>query len=233
MSDDYADRTEAATPRRREQFRREGRIARSADLTAGIVVMGCVLVLSAAGAGIAASLESLMKSSLSLKPESSIRSVTFAALAALAPILLGVFAIAIGANFIQIGRPTLRRPAFKRGQRPKLSFIGGLLKLAITGWVTYTLLAARLPQIISASHADLAPLLILSCQTLFTVALRLALILVAFGLIDYTIQRFRLEKQLKMTRRELRDELRQTEGDPRLKSRRRELRMRRSGLNRA
>ena len=233
MSEDLADRTQAATPRRREQFRREGKVARSADLTASIVMIGSLLLLAATAAHLASLIEALLKSSLTVSVKSdataSLRDVTGSALMALAPVLLGVFLLAIIAILIQIGRPILfhRTPAATRRtrpQRPLLWVIGSSAKLLVLGFVTWRLIWSRIGSFLVSGPFETRQFFASGCQMLFAVALQIALVLLAFGLIDYAIQRFRLERQLKMTRRELAEELRETEGDSRIKSRRRELR---------
>ena len=233
MSEDLADRTQPATPRRRELFRRDGKVARSADLTASTVMIGCLLLLAATAAHLASSIEALLKSSFTLSVNTdatvSLRQATGSALIALAPILLGVFLLAIIAVLIQIGRPILfhRPPASARSgrpQRPLLWLISSAGKLLVLAFITCRLVSARLGSFLSAGPFDMRQFFASACQTLFAVALQIALVLFVFGLIDYAIQRYRLERQLKMTRRELQEELRQTEGDPRIKARRRELR---------
>jgi flagellar biosynthesis protein FlhB len=233
MSEELADRTNPATPRRREQFRREGKVARSADLTAATVMIGCLLLLAATAAHLASSIEALLKSSLTLSvttdTTATLRQATGSALLALAPILLGVFLLAIIAVLIQIGRPILfhrppRSARIGRPQRPLLWLLASSAKLLVLAFVTWRLILSRLGSFLSPGPFETRHFFASACQTLFAVTLQIALVLLAFGVLDYAIQRFRLERQLKMTRRELNDELRQTEGDPRIKMRRRKLR---------
>jgi flagellar biosynthetic protein FlhB len=232
MSEDFADRTQAATPRRREQFRREGKVARSADLTSAIITIGCLLLLiSAAGAALASTIESLLKSSFTLctsaaPPQTLFDSAAKSTLTALAPILLTVFLLAIIATLTQTGRPNLfhrppRRLGFQRAGH--INFFSGLLKLLILAWITTELIRSRLPELLSLDSSDFRQFLTSSSHLLFSILLRITLVLLAFGAIDYTIQRLRLERQLKMTRRELTEEIRQTEGDPKIRARRRQL----------
>ncbi len=232
---DSSDRTQPPTPRRREQFRREGKVARSADLTGGVVMIGCLGLLSVVGAGLASLIESMFKSSFTLTNEplatsSLFQSAASSTLSALAPILIGVFVLAIGAVLVQIGRPILfhrseRRFGLTRTPHPWVGFWAGAAKIIVIAFVTYELIARRLPQLISMEHPEVRQFFAFACQTLISIALRIAFVLLAFGIIDYLIQRYRLETQLKMTRREVQEELRQTEGDPKLKARRRQLRL--------
>ena len=231
-SEDFADRTEAPTPRRREQFRREGRVARSADLSAAVIMISVILVLAVTGGRLAGSLESIFKSAFAVNgaalDAASIHDAAGSMLWVLSPMLITAFVLAVVAIVVQTGRPNFfhrprRQFGLKRSPGALGGFWAGLVKLIIIGFATYQFIGSRLGQLIAMQHADLRQFLSFFCHTLFAIALRIALVLLAFGIVDYAIQRYRLEKQLRMTRRELQDELRQTEGDPRIKARRRQL----------
>ena len=227
MSEDFADRIHAPTPRRREQFRQQGKIARSADLTSAIVMIGCLILLCVCGAPLAASLESLLRSAFALSPDAStvtpaLDGAAKTVFGALTPLLAGVLAIAIAANLIQIGRPVLKRREPSRG-RPRFSFWTALAKLIALSLFSAYFIANRLPQFLQLDRTDISAFLGAACRALLVVSLQIALVLLVFGLIDYTTQRIRLERQLRMTRRELEEEQRQTEGDPKIKQRRRQL----------
>ena len=233
MFEDYSDRTEAPTPRRREQFRREGNIARSDNLSAATVLIAALLLLSAIGSRPAATLESLIRQSLSspldsTSPSKLLSADANSALLALVPLLLTVFAVAVLINLAQIGFPLAlrfpRRGTKRQSNASPTRFFGGLLKIILIGALAFDLIASRLPTIIVAGQSDFPRFLTLCSQTLLSCAMRLALLLLIFGVIDYAIQRYRLHKQLKMTRREREDELRQTEGDPKLRAHRKKLR---------
>ncbi len=231
--DDFADRTEAPTPRRREQFRRDGQVARSTDLSAAAVLITALLLLSMIGPHLLQTLQSLLKQALAAPVESTDPAKLFSASAssvmlALVPLLLAVLAAAVTVNLAQIGFPlTLRMPKKNRGSLNPTSssrrFFTGFLKIAVLGIVAYRLISSRLQTLLAAGHSDFPRFASLCVQLLMSAAMRLALVLLAFGLIDYAIQRFQLSQKLRMTRREVHEEQRSTEGDPKLRSRRRQL----------
>ena len=64
MADDYGDKTEAPTLRRRQEARRDGRIARSADLTAALILLAGLLLVQTTGPRLVASLKTLIASLL-------------------------------------------------------------------------------------------------------------------------------------------------------------------------
>ncbi|HPM25323.1 MAG TPA: EscU/YscU/HrcU family type III secretion system export apparatus switch protein, partial [Phycisphaerae bacterium] len=66
----------------------------------------------------------------------------------------------------------------------------------------------------------------LGAEVLFDLAVRLAIALLVLGILDYLIQRWKLERRLRMTKQEVRDELKKMEGDPLVKQRRRQIQAR-------
>ena len=230
MFDDWGDKTQAATPRRREQFRREGRVARSADLTAAAILLTSLLVLSACGERIASAMETMVKwglaPSLALDFASLVKASGLACLFAIMPLMLVTMIIGTGAGVVQVGFPASLQIGRRTGTRGKRggSIALALLKFAILAWTGYALVASRLAEIFASGELRLPELLSNCWRMMLAVSLRMALILLAFGLIDYGIQRYRLERELKMTRRELQEELKQTEGDPKTRARRRKVR---------
>lgn len=230
MLDDFADRTEAPTPRRREQFRREGNVARSTDLSAASVLIAALLILSMMGPKLADVLETFLRQALAVRLDGGDPTKLFSASAdsvmvALVPLLLVVLAVAVLVNVAQVGLPLTmhlrkRKPFSTRGGVRRFAI--GLVKVAVIGFATYGLVRNQLKSIITAGHADAAEFFKLCWQVLVAASMRLALVLLAFGLIEYAWQRYRLSRQLRMTRREVRDELRQTEGDSTTRLRRRQ-----------
>src|SRR5512145_811780 len=99
MAEDYGDKTEAPTPRRRMEAREQGNIARSPDLTAAVIIIAAMLMLNWYGDGVVGALRVLMTDMLDAHWvwESGtdgigamlFRAVTMIALA-MAPLLVGI-----------------------------------------------------------------------------------------------------------------------------------------------
>jgi flagellar biosynthetic protein FlhB len=102
----------------------------------------------------------------------------------------------------------------------------GLLKVAVVTGIAYLTLAGRLGTVLSAGGLHTRGVLGLSAELVYDLALRLGAALLLLGLVDYLIQRWRLERQLRMTKQEVRDELKRMEGDPLIKQRRRRIQAR-------
>lgn len=245
MAFDAEDRTEQPTERRRREARQQGRIARSADLAAAIVMLAGAGVLFFYGLAIPISLGKLLQSRLSEQAWTrlELNDVThqFAVLTQyMAADLLPLFAVmltaAIAAQVVQVGflfNPELAQPNIGRlsplhGVQRVFSLRNGvqtgsnLLKLAvvilIAGWWSMS----QLPQILNLSGAEPSAILTSIHSSAAELAFVLAGSLIAMAGLDYLFQRWRHEQELKMTQQEVRDELKLMEADPAIRRRRRE-----------
>jgi flagellar biosynthetic protein FlhB len=239
VSDDYGDKTEAPTLRRRLDARRQGQVARSGDLAAAAVLVCALLLMQATGPKLMDALRQLVAAGVS----TSSPALNFAELMkpvrpvyhALRPLLIGLVVVAIAVNVIQVGFLLRSRPpkshvldVFKGFERllSKKTFVrlvGHALKLVIVTLFAYVVTRNWTVRIISLEQFDLAAGGYGSAAAVvFGIAVRVAMVLLVLGVADFAYQRWQHERELRMTRREVLDELRQMEGDPRAKRRRRE-----------
>lgn len=239
-----AAKTQEATPYRRQQAHREGRVARSGDLAAALVIAGFIAgaplfvvpVFQAAEYALRASLSSVTWQQVDCDGcQSLLRHVV----AILGPLSLGmvgsVLFLAILANVVQRSvrwQPRQILPDWNR-LRPHqrlaswLSlhrWVRGALGL-INAAVTLTVLAAWLWQ----QREEIASLSGLTANELAERLSQLgieatavaAACLVFFGLLDYGLQRWQLQRSLRMTPEEIREEIRMRNGDPQIRMQRR------------
>ncbi len=243
--DDAGERTEAPTPRRREEAREKGQIPRSADLSASVVLLAGVVLLRIFGGNMLEAMTA-MTAAIGEAPDLSTDHLLpwthrVGALAALAlgPFLGLLVLIAVVGTIAQSGlvltwsklAPKLDAVNPVTGLRRLFSFeaatrLGlGLLKLIVVGWVAYATVRGQIGEALSAGGLAPAGVLALATTLIYKLALRMALVLLVIGLIDYLLQRYRIEKSMKMTKQEVRDELKRMEGDPIIKQRRRQLQL--------
>ena len=109
MSEEYGEKTEAPTPRRRQEAREQGQVARSQDLTGAVLVVGAILLLNAFGQDLVKALRALLAETLSLRATQpgaglaqALRSAAPVA-RALAPVLAGVLVVVVVINLVQVG----------------------------------------------------------------------------------------------------------------------------------
>ncbi|MEW6045939.1 MAG: flagellar biosynthesis protein FlhB [Bacillota bacterium] len=248
------ERTEPATPRRRQEARRRGQVARSMDLGMAVVALAGALVLKAAAGvliGDAGRLASEFWGGAFWQQEMTVdtlRQMGWLGLAAARGVLpvVGVLVVAgLAAQIAQVGfltsstplTPQLSRLDPLAGLRRIFSLRGAFelaksaAKAVVVGWAAW-----RFIQQVVTAASDLVAMQVLAgaafvAEVAFQELLHMGLALLVVGLADYAYQRWEYEQSLRMSRHELLDELKQTEGDPhvrgRIRSRMRQLAMQR------
>jgi flagellar biosynthetic protein FlhB len=239
-------RTEAATPHRREEAREQGQVALSADLSTGLVLLAGVAVMAVAAQSMATGLLTYVRFDLlhswvaDLTPEhvQTVFISQFGRGMTLIGAILGlVFIVALATGVLQVGVHFVPGLAAFKWERlapaagwsrmfsAASAFRGllALLKVAVMAGVVYWVIKGRSTQISELNEVNLTT----STHQAWTTAIRLALAvagaLAILGLADYGFQRWRHEQSLKMTRQELKEEIKREEGDPQIKARVRKL----------
>jgi flagellar biosynthesis protein FlhB len=235
-------RTEKATPRRRQRAREQGQVARSRDLVAGVGTMAGVLLLSWQVPSFAMSWRGLLRyqlDSAATHPAQALvpghtsfflfRGIALAAsLSWLAATISGVaqggLVFAPSALALSLNR---LNPASRLGQLFSLSAVSRMLKTLLPTAAIVALAFSqlsrdwlRLPILL---HGTGSGLLAFTTGHMFELAWKSALVLLVWSAADYLIERQRHENELKMSRQDLRDEFKETEGNPAIKQRVRRL----------
>jgi flagellar biosynthesis protein FlhB len=247
MAEDDGDKTEAPTPRRRLEAREQGNIARSQDLTAAMLLIATLMMLNATGPRLVGALRGLLGQTLTsaslsdLDASKAMQSLGKALMQvglALAPLLGGIVVVAIVANLMQVGlyfSPKRLQPnlaalnpfkgvgkLFGGNLRPGQMFLG-LLKFVVLTMIAYSAIHDRVPQIVMAQNLSFSQDFLLGGQIFFAIALRVGIALLVIAIIEYAYQRYRIEQELKMTKHEVKEEMRRMDGDPKVKQRRRQI----------
>ncbi|HVO36458.1 MAG TPA: EscU/YscU/HrcU family type III secretion system export apparatus switch protein [Gemmatimonadales bacterium] len=237
------ERTEAPTPRRREDAHRRGQVARSRDLSAAAVLLAGIGALGLAGGqALGAAGRQLLVQSASwaaarpLTEQSAaelLRGVTAQTLAALSPFLTAMAAVVLVVNLVQARGVMSLDPIAVNWSRinplaglarlVSLESIFGLVKsvtkLAGLALVAYLAIASRWYRILPLGEAGPHEILVDLRSSAVALAVYTSLGLLAIAIADYLFQFYQHEQSLRMTRQELVRELRETEGDPLIKSR--------------
>lgn len=244
--DEAGDKTEQPTPRRREEAREEGQVARSTDLTAAVSLLAGILLLKFLGPGMMQTLLEVTRA-VGSPPDVTatgllpwIKGVGVAIFSMILPFLGLLMAITIAATVAQSGivltwkklslKPDRLNPVsgVKRIFSPEsvMRLIVGLFKVGLLTAIAWYTVKGRITEILAGGGSHPGGIYVLAGTLLFELALKMGLVLLVLGLADYLFQRWRLEKQLRMTKQEVRDELKRMEGDPLLKQRRRQMQSR-------
>jgi flagellar biosynthesis protein FlhB len=247
MAETFQEKTEPATPRRREEARKQGRIGRSTDLTAAVVVMGALVLLHVMGRSILGRLIGVTRQCLgdaeaAVDPGAAGATVLalfreFAAI--LLPLMLVVLVLAMLASFVQVGPLLTFKPmtpsldklnpvnGLKRmfSGRALMQLVMGLAKMSLLGAVAWWTISSRLDMLVAAPTLNHLAVVAVSAELIFTLGVRLGVLLLLLAIIDLVYQRWKTERDMRMTRQEIREELKRMDGDPLLKRRRREVQM--------
>jgi len=242
MADQDLDRNEAATPHKLEKAREKGQVVKSQDVTTVVVLAVAVAWLWAQGWEGARALfqfdRLLLAQTGSTSPFALAVHALSHTLAMLAPFFSFLMVAAILANIAQTGpvftfQPlapdaTRLNPAngFKRvfALRSVFELAKSLAKLAILGGVAWFALRALLPQFHQLAGATALAQMHLLVRDVGALGVKLLIGLALIAAADYLFVVRQFNSRMRMSRRELKDEVRNREGDPRIRGRLRELR---------
>ena len=250
MADDdqQQDKTEAPTPRKRQQAREQGNVAKSADLSAAALLVAALVLLWLTGGRLWSHLAGVARDALGGDlADPDVRPLAVSAVkdvvAGMWPLMVGLAFVAVVANVGQIGlilstkklepNPKVLDPiaGFKKLFFTGKTYVGFAMnvgKLVIVAAVAWWAASVQMPVVLALSDADAESLAVAGGMSVFAVGLKVALALLVLALLDFAYQKWKHEQDLKMTKQEVKDEHKTNEGDPHLKSRRRQIAMQRA-----
>jgi flagellar biosynthesis protein FlhB len=254
MAEQSGEKSFDATPHRRQQAREQGQVAYSQDLgSAALLVVG-VIVLWNGGGEIIHLTARYMEQQLANADSLSADRAEFVAHSfrvlqtfgvALLPILGLLAAAGALSTILQIGllfvperlRPDISRLSLLAGVKRVLSLQGaarlgfGLVKICIVAVVAGFILYGRRNEVLHAGELPVGELALMLIDITFSTALWVGVALFTLALLDYGFQKWKHEKDLMMTHQEIREEMKNLQGDPQIVARRRAI-QRQMALNR-
>jgi flagellar biosynthetic protein FlhB len=151
-----------------------------------------------------------------------------------APIVIGFLVIGLAAGYLQVGfmfSPKAMQPTFEKmnplngmkkillSRRSVVELAKSIIKIVVVGMVAYGGLQDVLAEAPTLVDSDPAGLLGFIGQAGFSIGLRTGLAFLVLAAVDYFYQRFEFEKEMRMSKEEVKEETKSTEGDPQVKSR--------------
>jgi len=246
MADDRGQRTEQATPKRLQEARERGQVARSSEVGPAVTVVAAAAFLSWMGPTWAASLAALIPTVFGelqspawdvVDAQHFLTRVLGHFVMLAAPIVLAIVVVVIGANLLQVGfvltgyplKPNWNRLSITTGVR---NLLGGRalielgkapFKLGLLGFIAYVTVRGELATLLTIAGVDPIAAVKVFAGLGLTLLWRIGLAHVALAGLDYGYQRWAHQRSLRMTKDEVREELRQAEGDPQIRARFRSL----------
>lgn len=249
------EKTEKATPKKRQDARKKGQVLKSQDVTAAFVLLILFLFLYMFAPTMIESIfgflnqafqKNMLIESLTVETVMKMYSDSLKEMAKiLLPFMLIAVVGAIAANYLQFGflftmesmKLDLKKidpiKGIKRiiSVRAIVNLLKSLLKISFIGTVTTVVIWMNLEEVLSLSFQSPWDTLTTVAKLTGMMGIAASIVLVLIALFDYFYEKYEYEKQLKMSKQDIKDEYKNSEGDPKIKSkikqRQREMAMRR------
>lgn len=237
------DKTEKATPKKRQEARKKGQVLQSREISSALILLFVFISIKIFGGYIYsqiynftnnviveyAQVKDLFTPQIFMKLFIEIVTVV---LKTVAPIFSVALITGLLVNYAQVGflftteTLTLKfnriNPAngFKRifSSRGAVEFFKSLIKIVVVGYVAFSYLNSQASNVLRLMDMDVGDIALYIGSTSINVAVRICIVLVILSIFDYAYQWWDYEKNLKMTKQEVKEEYKQTEGNPEIKS---------------
>ena len=241
------ERTERATAKRRMEARKQGQVALSREVPSALILIAVLGVFYFAGSRVLEDLTRLFGEFFGQLHTTRLRTVNDAAalisalfrscLLLLAPMVLPLLVAGVAGNILQIGFEIHAEPlapklsklnplaGLKRivSMRGLVELVKSLVKVLFIGAIAWSVVSGYLADFPTLVRRDIAGIWEFTHTAAYRILFYVCLATVVLAVLDYAYQRWQHEENLKMTKQEIRDERKQTEGDPQIKSRIRSL----------
>jgi flagellar biosynthetic protein FlhB len=232
---EFEEKSEQATPRRRERAREKGQVPKSRELNALASFAGILMVLYFGSGAFMHSISTMMRGGLEFRygtdPFYALRAFSLSTMMLLLPVFAAAAAFAVASNVLQFGflvKPiefNLSKLSPLAGIQRIFSF-GGLLeffkslfKFVLGGVIFYTVMHKFMDKFVGLMWLDTRQLAVVSGGILLKTMLYGFLYLFLIAAVSYGFERWRFERSIRMTKQEIKEEMKESEGDPKIKQR--------------
>ncbi len=238
----FQDKTEQATPKKREEARKKGQTAKSRELSSIAILSTGTIYMFFNAKDMTIKLGESIKQTFFDIPDMIKADQNFLTLLnqaiekflfMICPLMLVLCIVAVLANFLQTGFILSVDPLTPKASKidpikgagkliSKRSFVElskSIFKIVIVGWAAFSTLKDNVAHLMPLIYQEDIQIISLMGQISLKVAIRCCCIIFILAILDFIYQKWEFEQNLKMTKQEVKDEFRQTEGDPLVKSR--------------
>jgi flagellar biosynthetic protein FlhB len=248
---DDSQKTEDPTGRKLQEARDQGQVAKSQEVNNVLMILALTLAVVVFGGGMARDIVNMslpfietpdmVPTDIGHLTTMGWKLLGMILLAGAAPLVIALFA-AFGAGYLQFGlilsseglMPSLEKisplAGLKRifSMRSFSDFLKGLLKIVVVGAIVYVVVTPSVGDLHKLIGMEVGQLLGVIADLLKRLLFTVFAAMVVIALADVLYQRYEHIKGLRMSRQEIKDEMRESEGDPMIKGRLRQLRMERA-----
>jgi flagellar biosynthesis protein FlhB len=246
MAESEDNKTEQATPKRTQDAREKGQVAKSREVGSAFIMVACLAYFYFGVGGIIGPMMEMMKGSfrdlqrVDLTVE-MIQLLVFTllvkTLAMIMPLLLTLMAAGVVANLMQVGiifsaepiQPKLSKISPLNGLKNLFSFktvaelLKSIVKISMVGIIAYLTIHNEMLGVLPLMEQDVWQIMLYIGHVSFKILFATCWVLIILALLDYLYQHWEHGRSLRMSKQDIRDEYKNMEGDPLIKSRIRRL----------
>ncbi len=237
------ERTEKATGKKRQEARKKGQVAQSREISSAMILLTALGVFYFAGSWIFWNLSGIISGVFQ-----NIGSLRFAGITdasafsteyfsqfmlVLLPIFMPIAVVGFVANVMQVGffisseaialKPNKLNPisGMKRfvSLKSMVELGKSIIKVLFIAGIAYLLVKSEIQEFPMLIHREVGQILVFIARVSLKVCFFVCVALIVLAIVDYIYQRWQYEQDLKMTKQEVKDEQKQTYGDPKVKAR--------------
>ena len=237
------ERTEKATPKRRQQARSKGQVAYSREITSVLILMTAMGFFYFGGAWMFWSLSEVVGGiyqqldTLRIEVASDLtdfaREMFKTVLLILIPFFVPVVIAALAGNIGQVGFEMHSKPLHPKltkfnpisglkklvSLKSLVELAKSLIKISIVGAIAFGVVKKEMTKFPALMQQEVGEILVFIGSVAFEIFFYVCLVLIILAVLDYIYVRWQHEENLKMTKQEVKDERKQAEGDPKIKKR--------------
>lgn len=238
----FQDKTEPATPKRKEEARKKGQVGKSREIPSVAVLAASIVFLYFEGGHLAFSMGDLIQRTFLSVPHMKDSDFTVAYfsrhylesfISMITPMLIVLAIVALVANFAQTGFIWSVEPLAPKAskispiegakkmfsKRSLVEMAKSLGKIVVVGWAAFSTLQADKGHLLELIYQGKAQIMLFMGKASLDVVTRSCYVIAVLAILDFLYQKWEFGQDLKMTKQEVKEEFKQTEGDPLIKSR--------------
>ncbi len=235
------EKTEKATPKKKQESRQKGQVAKSSDISSAFTMLFVFLTLLFTGKWMTGHIMQLYEKSFTQYAlweltASNVHVIFTQVVAQAALIVLPTLGIAmlagLFANYIQVGFLFTTEPLMIKLERLNpiegakrifslralVELLKSIFKIILASWVAISVLMSSVDEIFTMSRRSLGDVLHITGSLTLEIGLKISILLIVLAIFDYLYQRYDHEKNLRMSKQDIKDEYKKSEGDPLIKS---------------
>lgn len=239
---DFQEKTEKATPKKRADARKKGRVAKSREINSLGVLLGGLTTLCLFGSFMYQNITLVMRRGFSMVQRPVLDFTEMGILCErsvidffwiVLPVMTAVVTISVLSNILQVGfmfsweslKPKPERFNVIKGigrlvsKQSLMELFKSVSKLVIVGVIAYWTVKGEMDELKGLGRIEVGAIGLYILKVILKVFLRVCVVMILLAAIDFGFQKWQFEQQLKMTKQEVKEEFKHTEGDPLIKSR--------------